>query len=453
MSNATQEFKNENISATLTQLPDCRIHLDVSVSPLATQAAYEKAIKMVSKEVSIPGFRKGKAPQGTILKLYDKHVEREWKDLLLNTTLSEALKLTKVFPFKQESVSKASIKNISLKDGAKLVYEYESMPAIPKVSVSDLTIDNVTRTNITEKDVESTIETLRLQHAQWNDVTDRGAADGDFVDITIDALETPEQNICKNTRFEMAAGKMGTWMRELITGMTPGQSAERVSEKEPGEDDCKKCESGEHHHEHDHFKPTLCRITLHSIKTPTLPELDDEFSKKFGIENIAQLKKRVEEDLNKQSDEEHTNTLRSLMEKELLNKYVFDVPGSIIKDQVEGQTDAIIAELEGQNLEGNDLKNETNKIKHDVANRLARDYRLYFLAQQVAQDHNIEITQEDLTQELMRQMWLQQSGQSIISKDMESQEVRSRLYAHILVHKAIDYLIAHAQKRLDRHYA
>ncbi|MBA3815898.1 MAG: trigger factor [Parachlamydiaceae bacterium] len=450
MSTATQEFKNNNISATINHQPGCRVHLDVVTTPLATQAAFQKAIKMVSKEVSIPGFRKGKAPQETILKNYGKHVEREWKDLLLNTSFSEAIQLTKAYPFKEGSVSKASIKNISLQDGAKLVFEYEAAPSIPHVKLEDLSIENIKRTPIAHKDIENTIESLRLQHAQWSEVINRPAAENDFVDITIDSIETPEYNICKNSRFEIAAGKMGTWMRHLIIGMTPGQSAEKVSEKEPEEADCKKCESGEHHHEHDHFKPTLCRITLHSIKTPTMPDLDDEFAKKFGIQTYDELKKRVEEDLNKQSDEEQTNALRKLMEDEILTKYQFDIPRTLVEEQIEDQTEQITHELKEKNLEGELLENKTKKIKSDVVNRLARDYRIYYLAQQIAQDYKIQISQEDLSQELMRQMWLQPSGQSFISKDMPAEEVRSRLYASLLVHKTLDYLIASTQKKLDQ---
>jgi trigger factor len=443
----TQEFKNENIATTITHQPGCRIHLEIVVTPLATQAAYQKAIKTVSKEVSIPGFRKGKAPQETIIKNYGKHVEQEWKDILLNTSFSEAIQLSKVYPFKKESISKASIKNISLQDGAKIVYEYESEPLIPSIPIQDLIIDNVMRTAITDKDINNTIESLRLQHSQWNDVTDRAAAEGDFVDITIDAIETPEHNICKNTRFEVAPGKMGTWMRNLIIGMMPGQSAEKLSEKEPHEAECKKCESGEHHHEHDHFKPTQCRIALHSIKTPTLPALDDEFAKKFGIETFNHLKVRVEEDLNKQADEEQTTAYRNAMENEILSKYSFDIPRSLIEDQVESYSEDILLELQEKNVESDLISTEVQKIKHNVANKLSRDYHLYFLAQKIAKEHNIEVTQDNLTQELMRQMWLQPSGQSFISKDMKPEEVQSRLYTNVLITKAIDYLIDHAQKK------
>lgn len=447
LSTGTQEFKNENLSLTLTQQPGCRIRLEVILTPLATQAAYKKAVKMVSKEVSIPGFRKGKAPEETIIKTYGKHVEREWKDLLLNTAFKESIELSEVYPFSKDSISKASIKNVSLQDGATIIYEYESQPTVPTVSINDLTINPISRTAITEKDIDRTLETLQLQHAQWNDVNDRPAAEGDFVDITIDAIDEPKQNICKNTRFQIATGKMGTWMRELIIGMTPGQAAEKVSEKEPGESECKKCESGEEHHEHENFQPTLCRITLHSIKTPILPALDDDFAKKFGIETFDQLRIRIHSDLNKQADEELTQALRNAMEKKISITYPFDVPRSLIEDQIESQAEHIAQELEEKKLEESALKAETQNIKQMVANRLSHDYRLYFIAQQVVQDYKIKITEEELGQEYIRQLWLQQSGQSIINKDMKDQEIRSRLYANVLVNKALDYLIDQVQKK------
>lgn len=451
MSSNPQEYKNENISVTFTDHPGCRCNLEVTVSPLATQASYQKAIKLVAKEVSIPGFRKGKAPQDMIIKKYGQHVEREWKDILLNSTFHEAVQLIKIYPFNKSSVSKASIKSISLQDGAKLTYEFEAAPNVPSIEVDQLTITDVPRASVTDKDVKDTIEVLRLQHAQWNEVTDRPAAENDFVDITIDAIEDQGYNICKNTRFEIAAGKMGIWMRNLLIGMTPGQSAEKMSEKEPHDDECKKCESGEHHHHaHEDFKPTLCRITLHSIKTPTLPEINSEFSKKFGIETVEELTTRVEEDLNKQAEEEQLTSLRKLMEFEILSKYPFDVPRSLVQDQVENQVESIEHELVEKNIPQDQLEAETLKIKENVANRLARDYCLFFLAQQVVKDNNIQITEQHITNELMRQMWLQQSGQSIIHKDMKPEEVRSRLYANVMVSEAIDYLIDHAKKRVDQ---
>lgn len=445
MSN-TQQFQNDNLSVKLSRHPGCRIRMDAIISPLAVQASYQKAIKTVGKEVSVPGFRKGKAPQDMILKNFSKHVEKEWKDIVLKTTFRDALELTKVYPFKEQSVSNASLKNISLQDGATLFYEYEAFPEVPSIDPKELSIKTPARKEVKEADVAQAIENLRLQHAEWQEITGRPAAEGDYVEIDIDAVEEPASNICKATRFEVAAGKMGDWMRNLIVGMSPGESAERMSEKEHHHDEeCEKCESGEHQHEHAHFKPTLCRITLHAVKKPTLPDLNDELSKKFGINTVEELKKRVADDLNKQTDDEYANKLRALMEKSILNKYRFDVPSSLVDGQVEAQAEAIVAELKEQGVNDTALEAETKKVEHEVAERLNRDFCLYFIAQKVVQDNNIQISQDELMQELMRQVWLQQSGQSIIHPSMDAKEVRSRLYASLLVNKAIDFLIDHSK--------
>ena len=107
------------------------------------------------------------------------------------------------------------------------------------------------------------------------DVTDRPVQEGDFVQIDIDDIGriTP-RNICTRHSFSIRKGKMGEWMRKLIIGMTPGQTAEAMSEKDEQEEDCKACE---HWHTRPpsrrKFIPTLCRITLHTIKNRKLSRI------------------------------------------------------------------------------------------------------------------------------------------------------------------------------------
>lgn len=449
MSTHQQQFQNDNVSVMLSREPGCRVRMEVAISPLAAKAAYEKATKVVGKEVSVPGFRKGKAPSEMIRKNFGKHVDQEWRDVVLNSAFRDAIELTKIYPFTEKSVNKANLKTISLQDGATVSYEYEAHPEIPNVDPKECAIKVIERKPVTDKDVNQTIENLRLQKAEWQEITARPAEEGDYVDITIDAIEEPVRNICKNMRFELAAGKMGDWMRQLLIGMSPGESGEKMSEKESGHDEhdehCTECESGDPHHHHEHFKPTLCRITLHNILKPTLPELDDELAKKFGINTLEELKTRVANDLNKNTEEEHQNTQRALMEKALFNKYRFDVPYSLVAGQLQEREAEITSELISQGVNEDILDQEVKNVQRNVAERLLRDYCLYFLAQKIANDNNIQINQDELMQELMRQLWLQQSGQSIINANMDAKEVRSRLYASLLVNKALDFLIEHSK--------
>lgn len=442
----SHQFQDDNITVKLERRPGCLVHMDVTISPLATQAAYEKAIKNVSKEVSVPGFRKGKAPRDMIVKNFSKYVESEWKELTLKTAFQDAIKLSKAYPFKEE-IQKAHLGTISLEDGATMSYDFEAHPEIPSINPEELSIKMVERKPVTDKDIDTALENLRLQHAEWHDITDRSAAEGDYVDIDIDAVEEPVRNICKSSRFQIASGKMGEWMRNLLIGMSPGESAEKMSEKEEDESECQQCIEGEEaDHEHHHFKPTLCRITLHAIKKATLPALDDDFSKKFNIESIEKLKERVVEDLNKQADEEHSNSLRARMEQAIMQKYAFDVPASLVKEQVKERRAEIIQELTQQGVNESILDAEAKKVALQVASRLTRDFCLFFLAQKVMQENHIEVKEDELMQELMRQMWLNQSGQSIIHPSMDASEVRSRLIASLTVNKAIDFLIDKCKK-------
>ena len=181
-------FENENIQVSLKKEPGCKISLDVFVTPESTKATYKKAVDAIRKEVSVPGFRKGKAPDSMILQNYQKHVEKEWKDLLLNNSLDEAIRLIKIFPFNNRSVKAASIKSSSQQDGSKLYFEYEASPEIPDVAPETLSIATVPLNSITDKDVENAVEELSLKSAEWSDVTDRPAQEGDFVLIDIDDI-------------------------------------------------------------------------------------------------------------------------------------------------------------------------------------------------------------------------------------------------------------------------
>lgn len=442
-----QQFQNENISTTVQRQPGCRVRMDVTVAPVATKAAHHKAIKAVSKEVSFPGFRKGKAPEAIILQNFAKHVESEWKEILTNTAFHEALKLTNIYPFSKDSKAKANITSVSLDGGASLHIEFVAAPEVPSVNPQELAIEPVEHPSITADVVGQALENLRLQHAEWNEVTDRPATDNDYVDLDIDLVEEPIQNICQDARFEVAPGKMGTWMRKLIIGLTPGQTAEGMSEKEETSGHCDKCDAGDHEHHHvheEHFVPKLCRIKLKAIRQPSLPELDTAFLSKFGLADVEELRQRLEKELNRQADESHRSRLRKSMENVLLEKYAFDIPESLAEEQVNNQRESIEAELIESGVSEADLDARADQVANEVSDRLERNYRIYFLAQKIAEDFHIEIQQEELMNELAHQIMLQQTGQSIINNSMDPKEVRSRLIANLMINKAIDFLIERA---------
>lgn len=441
--NHPSSIENENLLVTLKKEPGCKISLDVTVSPKATQASYQKAISQIRKEVSVPGFRKGKAPDAMILQNYKIHVDKEWKDVLLNTSLDEAIHLIKIFPFNRNSVKVASIKSASQEEGSKLVFEYEAAPDIPTISPETLSIPAVTLKVISQKDVEESIEDLSMQSAEWNDILDRPVQEGDFVIIDIDDIGESAKNICTHSLFSVKKGKMGEWMRKLIIGMTPGQTVEGMSEKEH-DDNCKSCEDGSHVHHHEEFIPTLCRITLHTIREAKPQAIDDALAKKYGATNVQELTERVKASLEKRASDEQKDQERRLMEKELLTHYPFDMPGSLVQGEIKALKKSIIDDLRAEGMDESKIATEAKKIQEEASHKYDRDFRLYFLTQKYARDNNIHVSQDDIMMEIMRQMWLKQMGQNTIDTSIDPKEMQSQLQLQLLAVKALDQMIAKA---------
>lgn len=438
-------FQNSNIQVVLKKEPGCKTFLDVTVTPEATQASYKKAISTIKKDVSIPGFRKGKAPDTMIMEKYEKYIDKEWKDVLLNTTLNEAIDLIKLQPFNRNSVKSASIKSASKEDGSHMTYEYEAAPVIPDVAPETLTIADVGLKAITQKDIDAQVEELTLQSGEWNEITDRPAKEGDFVVIDIDNIGDEPRNICTDTVFALKNGKMGAWMRKLIVGMTPGQTAEAMSEKEDEPEDCKACEDGTPGHTHD-FIPTLCRITLHTIREAKPHPLDDALAKKYGATSSQDLLEKVKASLEKRAEDEQKDKKRSLMEFQILKHYPFDMPASLVQGEVKAMKKSIIDSLRADGMEESMIQSEAKKIEQEAAHKYERDFRLYFLTQKYAREHNIQVSQDEVMMEMMRQMFLKRMGQSTIDTSGDQKEVQTQVQLQLLAVKAIDQMIEKATK-------
>lgn len=426
----TKEIKNENLDVTLSIEPGCRVVFDIKVSPKATQAARKKAIKVVNKEVSLPGFRKGKAPEAIITQNYGKHVDQEWKDIILQTAFQESLALTDMYPLNKESVEKAKVNNLSLEEGAEIHFEMETFPEIPEIAASDLNLEPVAPKEVTEKDVEDSFENIRYQHADWSDVEGRPVEENDFVELDVINLDDPSQPyLCRDMRFEVKKGKIGEWMKKLVIGKNVGDSVEGTSEKDETTTD------------EDLFRPTRCKVTVKAIKSVELPELNEEFAQKFRCESIDELKKRIEEELIERSKEDAQEETRNQITKIILEKYPFEIPQSMIEDEKASKRakfEQLKEKLSEEQIATVAPYYAEEKMTEDTLNNL----RLLFIVRHLADANKIQVMQEEFMKELTREM---QSPSGFIDPNMEPEQMQNKLYLRIVERKVKDLLIEQAK--------
>ncbi|MBS4169239.1 trigger factor [Parachlamydia sp. AcF125] len=426
MSNNQTEVSNEHVKISLRKEDGCLVKLDVHVTPQATQAAYQEAIKVIAKEVSMPGFRKGKVPQAMILQNFNSHVEKEWRDILLNRALREFMEMTRIYPFTKESVQKALVKNAPLEAGADLVIEFESAPAIPEVDPQSLELKPVEKKEITQADVDKAIENVRVHYADWKVVGDRAVQEGDTVVVDACSVENPEQVYYANESFKVDEQGMAGWFKAAIIGHQTGESVEaQIADQEP---------------------PMHMRITIKEIKTPILPELNDELAKKSGAESLEDMRNKMQDQLNKHAEEERKFELREQIPSLLLEKYPFEVPASIAKQEMKRLIAAKTEELKETGLSAAEASKKIEEMRPQIEKECVDSIRMIFLENDLIQKFKVQVSDEEVFRELFTQVYRYSQSLPDARGLLNSPEMHNRVRQLLMSKKVKDFLVEQAQK-------
>lgn len=298
-------------------LPNCTLRYKVSVEPQFVKELRAKAVKAVSKEVSIPGFRPGKAPEDLIEKQYGKFVEKEFREIATQNVVSEVIKLAKLYPLQREGG--VSLDKFDADDNkVEITFSYDTFPTVPEVILDNIPFDAVAKEDVKEEEIEKTLKEIRLYHATWKEITDRPAQPSDFVVIDIDVIDEPAFKAYENSRFHIIEKGMPQWAQKIVIGLSRGESGEGMSEKE-GEAEVD-------------FVPRLCRITVNLIQEAELPEMTDELAQKAGVQTVEDLKKNIRLQLETEKKKSQVNSMRMQARDYLINNYNFDLPVTDIKN-------------------------------------------------------------------------------------------------------------------------
>lgn len=426
-------FSNENVCVSVSRQPNCHVKFELQVDPKATEAAYVQAIKNIRKEVSIPGFRKGKVPEKLVLEKYKKPIEREFTDVVLNTGFQEAIKLTGISPFKEGTI-KPHIQECSKEKGAKFTIDFETPPQIPSIDLSHLQVSFVSPTPITEEHIKNTLKQVATQFATYDPIEGRPVQEGDYVDIDVDLLEERgPKRVINQQRTEVSPEGLPIWILNKVIGLNKGESVEGPVESQPQAEN--------------NNPPATFRATINAIWKVNFPSFDDELAKKAGEESFDKLKANIQKRLESQAQEEAAQIEMQQLEKFLIETYPVDLPGSLLdkvfKANLKGYVDSMQNPQEYQYYQSNKAEIERT-IRMNTKSRIGLD----FLLRKLSLDHNIGVTPEEISQEFNHQIMLLSSGRSHMDfsdKDRLFEQLRAAAFQR----KIMQFLLDKAGKPKD----
>jgi trigger factor len=431
----THTEQDSDVQVSVERKPNCRIEMNVKAGSSIVKKAREQAIKSVNKEVSLPGFRKGKAPSDMILKKFGGEVAKQLHKAIADLSFIAAQNLTKVPLLNNNSPISFDMKQ-QTDDGAEIVFSFETEPTIPSVDPKLFAPQPIEKAEVGEKQLDEAIRQMQFFYAKWEPITDRPIQDGDYIMIDLDTIDDAgnTQKVFQGIRFEVSKARMANWMQNLVKGAKSGDVLEGLSEPDDTATEEEKKE----------FKPKKVKLSILKVEGAVLPEINDEFAKKVGASDVAHMRQSILDLLNKQADEKVQNEQREQVNAFLISNYHFELPQSLIDTEKKHRFNQMMAEPRFK-ANWNKLSQEERKnLEAKVTEESAQAVRLFYLSRQIVQSEKIPVTHQEVQNEAIH-IYQSHMGKPA-DVDQLPKEVFALALSKIMLLKAQDFVLEACKK-------
>ena len=301
-----------------------KFELHISVDKATFEEAVTKAFQKESKKITVPGFRKGKAPRAIIEKMYGKGVfyETAINDLIPGV-YTDAVAEAGITPVAQPDFDVVSLDDNGLVLSAQVYVK-------PEVAIADYFGIAATRTvaPVTDAEVEAEIKTVQERNSRETEVMGRAAEMGDTAVIDYEGF-------CDGVAFE--GGKGEDYALKLGSGtFIPGFEEGVVGHKVDEEFDVVVTFPTEYHSADLAGKEATFKCKLHALTRVELPTLDDDFAKDVSeFDTFAEYKADIKAKIEKRHESEADRAVEDKLMEALIEKLEADIPESMFVAETE----------------------------------------------------------------------------------------------------------------------
>jgi len=395
-----------------------------------------KVCQELGKMVSIPGFRKGKAPANVIRKKYAKELKDEL-NRKVSTAAYEAVLENK--EIKVYSVLKVDAGELEPSQSASVEVTVDIEPEfdLPKYKENELTMEP---SEVNEDDVTKELDTIREQRASF-DVVERASAKGDYVKCSYEGMldgkpvseilpDKPMYGKQANT-WEEAGNQTGMGVdaiAEGVIGMSPGDK------KEVNADFAKDFEvdalAG---------KSVTYQLEVHEVREKKAPALEDEeFLKSLKIESVDELKEKVTEQIKYRKEQENVNLKRKQITQKILDMDDFPLPQQAVEEESKAIFQNRIQQASQQGVKPEEIeKNRDEWWKESQTQGQAR-VKLTLVLSKIAEEEKVTVEKEDLAQAATREAMMRREDPTKFIKELSQDRGRlNRLREDIVYDKTL----------------
>lgn len=404
--------------------------LEVSVDGDTFKDAVTKAYLKQRKNITIPGFRKGKAPRAFIEKYYGKGVFYEDAlEAIYPDAVASAIEEAKLEPV--DTPYDLEIPEMG-NDGVTMKFKVTVKPEVELGEYKGLKATKKS-TKVTADEVKAELARMQEQNSTVSDVDDRAVKKNDIVVIDFEGfVDGKAFEGGKAEKYELTIGS-----NQFIPGFEDQIIGHKIGDKFDVN-----VKFPEDYQADLASKDAVFKIKLYGIKVKDVPALDDEFAKDVSeFDTLDELKKDIKKQLEKRKNDDAENELHNTLLEEVAKGIKAEIPEAMIEKTIDDDVNEYSYRLQSQGLKletylkytGMDMKGFREGFKE----RAETQVRLNLALEKIIEKEKIEVTEEDIEAEYKKYADAYNMDIDTIKKAVSAESLKPELASR----KAIDLIV------------
>ena len=401
--------------------------MTIGVPAQEIDQAVQKRLQETARTVRLNGFRPGKVPMSV--------VKRRFGDSIRQEIVGEVMRDNYIKALQEQDVNPAGWPRFepkTMEEGKDLEF-VAIFEVLPEIELGDLSKVEVEKpvSEVTDKDIDTMIDNLRRQQATMKEVK-RKSKNKDVVTIdfkgSIDGEEF-EGGSAEGHRLTLGSGQMIPGFEKGIVGGKAGEELE-IDVEFPAD----------YHNEDLAGKPAKFAITIHKVEEPQLPELDQEFFKRFGIEaeDEAAFREEVKKNMERELKQAVSNKVKNDVVEGLLATTELDIPSALVDQEIDRLRQDAVQRFGGQV----DFQQLPKEIFEDQAKRRVKTGLLF---QEVVKKNDLKADDAKVEEKIQEIASTYEQPDEVIAHFSSNADQKAQVESSVLEDAVVDHVLAQAK--------
>ncbi len=385
------------MEARLEKIESGEAYIEIVVDAERLEEGLQTAYRKVVRQVSIPGFRKGRVPRELLESHFGKEIlYQDALEAIIPDAYEFALAELDIAPIAQPDFDFSSMDDME----AGKPFTFNTKVAVkPDFELPDLTGIEITTPKfaVSEENVAKRLEDMQNRYSQLVEKTDEPAAIGDTAEIDfegfVDGVAFPGGK-GENYPLELGSGSFIPGFEEQVVGLKVGEEA-----------DVKVTFPETYHAEDLAGKEAVFKVKVNKIETHELRPLNDEFAQEVSsFDTLEELKADIRDNLAQMIENQRKDFLRQQVLDKAMERTDIPVPDSVVKAQLEVMLEQMAQRLKSQGLSlemyFQYTQSNVEEFNQEMWPEALRIAKVNFLLEKLIEDQGIEASEEEIDQKI-----------------------------------------------------